>query len=168
MIASNKLGRGVSGKTIEQIMENEPTILISNDSPEQKYEKLVKIKGIGEVNAKTFIKNIPAFMNFLHECGLNNKMQFQSKKSTHSLEQQEALDTSHPLYNKKIVMTKVRDKDIIEYLKEVGGILEDNIKSDTFVLIVKSKEDSSSKMVKAQEKGIAIMTPQEFKDAFII
>ena len=86
MNASNKLGRGISGKTIEQIMEHEPNVLVSNDTPEQKYEKLVKIKGIGEVNARTFIKNIPVFMNFLHECGLDDKMnlQLKSNKSIHS------------------------------------------------------------------------------------
>ena len=170
MNASNKLGRGISGKTIEQIMEHEPNVLVSNDTPEQKYEKLVKIKGIGEVNARTFIKNIPVFMNFLHECGLDDKMnlQLKSNKSIHSEGgQEETHDTSNPLYKKKVVMTKIRDKDIIEYLKEVGGILQDNISSDTFILLVKSKDDSSSKVVKAKEKGITIMTAEEFKAMFI-
>ena len=170
MNASNKLGRGISGKTIEQIMEHEPNVLVSNDTPEQKYEKLVKIKGIGEVNARTFIKNIPVFMNFLHECGLDDKMnlQMKSNKSIHSQGgQEETHDTSNPLYKKKVVMTKIRDKDIIEYLKEVGGILQDNISSDTFILLVKSKDDSSSKVVKAKEKGITIMTAEEFKSMFI-
>jgi NAD-dependent DNA ligase len=64
-------------------------------------------------------------------------------------------------------MTKIRDKDIIEYLKEVGGILQDNISSDTFILLVKSKDDTSSKVVKAKEKGITIMTAEEFKTMFI-
>ena len=169
MNASNKLGRGISGKTIEQIMEHEPNVLVSDDTPEQKYEKLVKIKGIGEVNARTFIKNIPVFMNFLHECGLDDKMnlQMKSNKSTHSKGQEETHDTSNPLYKKKVVMTKIRDKDIIEYLKEVGGILQDNISSDTFILLVKSKDDSSSKVVKAKEKGITIMTAEEFKTMFM-
>ena len=169
MNASNKLGRGISGKTIEQIMEHEPNVLVSNDTPEQKYEKLIKIKGIGEVNARTFIKNIPVFMNFLYECGLDDKMnlQMKSNKSTHSKGQEETHDTSNPLYKKKVVMTKIRDKDIIEYLKEVGGILQDNISSDTFILLVKSKDDSSSKVVKAKEKGITIMTAEEFKTMFM-
>ena len=169
MNASNKLGRGISGKTIEQIMEHEPNVLVSDDTPEQKYEKLIKIKGIGEVNARTFIKNIPVFMNFLHECGLDDKMnlQMKSNKSTHSKGQEETHDTSNPLYKKKVVMTKIRDKDIIEYLKEVGGILQDNISSDTFILLVKSKDDSSSKVVKAKEKGITIMTAEEFKTMFM-
>jgi NAD-dependent DNA ligase len=129
----------------------------------------IKIKGIGEVNARTFIKNIPVFMNFLHECGLDDKMnlQMKSNKSTHSKGQEETHDTSNPLYKKKVVMTKIRDKDIIEYLKEVGGILQDNISSDTFILLVKSKDDSSSKVVKAKEKGITIMTAEEFKAMFI-
>ena len=171
MNASNKLGRGISGKTITIIMEHEPNILLSGDSDEEKYEKLIKIKGIGQVNARTFIKNIPIFMQFLHECDLDYKLESSIFEKTEVEAKEEAeeekakmnKDITNPLYNKKIVMTKVRDKEIIDFLKKVGGIVEDTIKSDTFILIVKSKEDNSSKMIKAKEKGILIMTPEEFK-----
>ena len=174
MNASNKFGRGISGKTISIIMDIEPNILTSSDSDEQKYEKLIKIKGIGEVNARTFIKNINLFMKFLHECGLDYKLQtsiFEKKSESKEKVEKESEKTeikhiSHPLYKKNIVMTKIRDKEIIDFLKKVGGILEDNIKSNTFILIVKSLEDNSSKMIKAKEKGIVIMTPEEFKGKY--
>ena len=167
MNASNKLGRGISGKTLELIMTNEPTILKENgETDQQKYEKLVKIKGIGEVNAKTFVKNIPDFLDFLNECGLDFKLTSKPKNASVS-EIQEQKDSSHPLYNKKIVMTKVRDTEIIEYLKEVGGHLQDNVNSETFVVIVKSKDDTSNKTEKAKEKGIPIMTPEEFKGLYL-
>jgi NAD-dependent DNA ligase len=167
MNASNKLGRGISGKTIEIIMEHEPNILTLGNSEEENYEKLIKIKGIGEVNAKTFIKNIPSFLTFLHECGLDYKLT-SKPKTDEAKESKEAkiVDSSHPLYNKKVVMTKVRDQEIIDKLKEIGGILQDNVNSETFVLIVKSKDDNSSKMTKAKEKGVKIMTPDEFKAEF--
>lgn len=161
MNASNKMGRGISEKTIEIIMSTEPNILQESSSDEEKYEKLIQIKGIGEVNANTFVKNIPVFIAFLEECGLEYKL----KKSGKSIDKMptENVASSEPLHNKKIVMTKIRDKEIIDKLKEVGGTLQDNVTSETFVVIVKSKDDVSGKIKKAMEKGIPIMTPEEFK-----
>jgi hypothetical protein len=65
-------------------------------------------------------------------------------------------------------MTKIRDKDIIEYLKTQGGSLEDNIKKDTFALVVKSHDDVSNKTKFAQENNIPIMTAQEFKNKYML
>ena len=48
-------------------------------------------------------------------------------------------------------MTKVRDAEIIEHLKKVGGILDNNISKKTYVLIVKSLDDISNKTKKANE-----------------
>ena len=130
-------------------MSTEPTILQDTASEAEKYEKLIKIKGIGEVNANMFVKNIPAFIAFLRECGLEHKLN-KSDKSNKSVDKvptsvdkvpTETAINNHPLYNKKIVMTKIRDKEIIDKLKEVGGILQDNVTSETFVVIVKSKDD---------------------------
>jgi hypothetical protein len=59
-------------------------------------------------------------------------------------------------------MTKIRDKEIIDYLKTKGAELDDNIRKDTFVLIVKSKEDISNKTKYAREHNIPIMVPSEF------
>jgi len=166
MKASNKLGRGISGKTIELIMSTEPNILQETSSDETKYEKIKKIKGIGEVNANTFVQNIPAFLEFLRECGLQYKLKKSEKSEKMPTEISEDVKT-HPLYNKKIVMTKIRDKEIIDKLKEVGGILQDNVNSETFAVIVKSKDDDSNKIKKAIEKGIPIMTPEEFKAEYM-
>jgi hypothetical protein len=76
------------------------------------------------------------------------------------------INTTNPLYGKKIVMTKVRDKEIIEFMKKKGAILEDSMKKDVFLLIVKSKDDVSNKTKYAQENGIPIMTPEEFRGTY--
>jgi hypothetical protein len=47
-------------------------------------------------------------------------------------------------------------------LKTKGAELDDNIRKDTFVLIVKSKEDISNKTKYAREHNIPIMVPSEF------
>jgi hypothetical protein len=78
------------------------------------------------------------------------------------------VDKSNPLYGKKIVMTKVRDQDIIRQLKARGAILSDNIDKNTFVLIVKSLEDVSNKTKYAVEHNIPIMIPEQFKEKYLV
>ena len=64
-------------------------------------------------------------------------------------------------------MTKVRDAEIIDYLKKMGGVLDDNMSKKTFVLIVKSLDDVSNKTKKAVAENIPIMTPEMFKKEYM-
>ena len=64
-------------------------------------------------------------------------------------------------------MTKVRDSRIIEELKKRGGVLDDSIGKQTFVLIVKSKDDVTNKTKYANDHGIPIMTQVEFIETYL-
>ena len=166
MSASNMFGRGIGSRKITPIMATYPNILTSTESQEEKKEMLVKIQGIGKENAKSFVENIENFMRFLDEAKLTSKLN-NKLKNTISLkndkeDNKEEKDISHPLYEKHIVMTKVRDKYIIEQLKKLGGILDDNMGKNTNILITKSYEDVSNKTKKAKEMGIPIFTPVDF------
>ena len=65
-------------------------------------------------------------------------------------------------------MTKVRDKEIIAALPRFGATLEDSMKKDIFVLIVKSLDDESNKTKYAKDNGIPIMTPEQFKQTYLL
>jgi hypothetical protein len=142
-----------------------PDILKSTESAANKIKMLKSIKGIGKENAEVFVSNIDKFNAFYKEIFPG--------KSTALLQnvlrpaETTVLDKTSPLFGKKIVMTKIRDKDIIEYLKTVGATLEDSMKKDVFVLIVKSHEDESNKTKLAKENNIPIMTPAEFKQKYM-
>jgi len=163
MVASNLLGRGLGERKIRPILEKYPNIVTNVASNVEKMTMLQSVDGIGSENAKSFVSNIPGFIEFLKACGLTGKLNVPTtvvvpvKPST----------LTGPLSGKKIVMTKIRDKDIIEHLKTVGGTLEDNIKKDTFALVVKSHDDVSNKTKFAQENDIPILTAQEFKDKYM-
>jgi NAD-dependent DNA ligase len=163
MVASNTFGRGLSRKKMQPMMNEYPHLLTSQDSVEEKVKKLQSIKGIGLENAKGLVNNIPAFMAFLEETGLKEKLSETKQPEQTSAIANIVIDTSDPLYGKKIVMTKVRDKEIIEKMGKVGATLEDSVNKNTFAVIVKSKEDDSNKIKKAKELGIPIYTPEEFK-----
>ena len=161
MSSSNKFGRGIGEKKIRPIMEEYPDILTRKETNEQKITMLKSIKGIGKENANAFVEHIPDFMAFLKECGLEGKLMAAAKPVLEN-KMVETFDTNHALYQKHIVMTKVRDKTIIEGLSKVGGVLDDSIGKNTFVLVVKTKEDVSNKTKYAAEHNIPIMTPEEF------
>jgi hypothetical protein len=70
---------------------------------------------------------------------------------------------NHPLFGKKILMSKIRDKEIIDRLSGYGAKLEDTMKKDVFALVVKSHDDVSNKVEFAKKNGIPVYTPDEFK-----
>jgi DNA ligase (NAD+) len=166
MAASNMFGRGIGLLKIKPIMAAFPDILTRPETVEQKIVMLRTIPGIGPENAKSFAEHILAFLNFLKECDLDYKLTGTSNE-TGAVELKNELapvivDVSHPLYQKHVVMTKVRDATIIDGLKRVGGVLDDNMGRNTFALIVKSKADVSNKTKYAVEHNIPMYTPAEF------
>lgn len=163
MVASNLLGRGLAEKKIRPILEAQPQILISQDTNEIKIQKLRAIPGIGPENANSFVVNIPVFLAFLKECGLEDKLENPIQVPENTMKQ---IDTSNSLYGKHIVMTKTRDAAVIEKIKNSGAVLDDNIGKNTNILIVKSKDDVSNKTKYANDHNIPIMTPEEFIEKY--
>ena len=132
-----------------------------------------------------FVTNIPRFIEFLNKCGLETKLtKSPTTKPKLVIEEdavgdktvgkevvvvasKEPVETKQsPLNGKKVVMTKIRDKEIIDQLSKYGATLEDAMKKDTFVLIVKTKDDVSTKTKYAVANNIPIMTPDEFKTVY--
>ena len=165
--ASGKLGRGLGKKKVAPILKKYPDILTSSLPNHIKIQMLREVEGIAEEGSKEFVENIPDILEFLRICELDYKLitqhsqQHQEKKGT------PVQNSGHPFFQKKIVMTKTRDKDVISFIERMGGILEDNIKKDTILLIVKSKEDTSSKTEYAKKNGIPILSVDEFKATYL-
>jgi DNA ligase (NAD+) len=170
MVASNLLGRGLGERKMKPIMEAHPDILTITEPADKKIKMLQEVNGIGTENAKSFVSNITLFLEFLKEAELEYKLntnilkeeKIQTRSRTNSKENEE----KHILHDKHVVMTKTRDKEIIEKLKEKGGFLDDNVNKNTFVLIVKELDDNSNKIKKAKELGIRIMVPCQFKEEY--
>jgi hypothetical protein len=173
MVASGTMGRGLGSKKIEPILEAHPDILVSKDDQATKIAKVKSVKGIENKTATLFVENIPRFVEFLETIGQSEKLTQPgsasvSAKPAIAPENAIEVDKSNPLYGKKIVMTKVRDQDIIRELKARGAGLGDNIDKNTFVLIVKTLEDSSNKTKYAVEHNILIMTSEQFKAKYLV
>lgn len=167
IVASGKLGRGLGKKKIAPILEKYPNILLIEQSKKQKMNMLQEIDGIGEENSKVFVEHIPEILEFLKVTELEHKLSMDSSAQSVKSNSSVRIDPGHPLFEKKIVMTKTRDKDVIAFIEKMGGVLEDKMKKDTYLLIVKSVEDTSSKTEYAKKNGIPILSLDEFKTKYL-
>ena len=117
--------------------------------------------------------NIPVFLGFLDDWGLleNLVAGVSGVSGERGVGVSEVVGddkVGHPLYKKKIVMSKIRDKQIIDLLPTYGAVLEDSMKKDTFALVIKSHLETSNKTEFAKKNGIPIFTPDEFKARFLV
>jgi NAD-dependent DNA ligase len=151
MAFSNKLGRGFSTKRAEMILAEYPNVL--NES-EPSIAKLVAINGIEKKTAQSFVDHIPEFLEFVKECGLESKLMMASSPAP-----KRDVDTSHALYDKTVVFTGFRDKELEDKLKGVGAKLGSSVSGKTFVVVAK---ESSGKTEEAKKRNIPVLTPEEF------
>ena len=77
-------------------------------------------------------------------------------------------DSDHPLYKKSIVMSGVRDKELETILKSVGANLSSGVSSNTFALITSDIEGGTSKIEAAKKNGVQILTPDAFREKYIV
>ena len=158
MAVSNIFGRGFGEKRIEPILSKYPDILTSSDSDQEKIDKIKGIKGIEKKTAERFVNNISKFMDFIQVAKLQNKLS--------DIPIEEPKDESHPLYDKTIIITGFRDKELSEQLKSFGAKESSSVTKNTFAVIVKNKDEDTGKIEAAKEKNIPIYTIDEFKEKY--
>jgi len=159
MSASNMFGRGFSEKKLELIMDAYPTVLLSKESNSQKIAMISSIKGMAEKSAEAFVERIPDFIQFIKDAGL-------VKKLAQGITSKKAVDESHPLFGKSIVMTGFRDADLQDKIKNVGAKVGSSVSKNTFILLVKDLEEDTGKAAEARRLGVKIMTPQQFNEKY--
>jgi NAD-dependent DNA ligase len=170
MSSSNIFGRGFSDKKLELILKEYPDVLLSPDPLQTKIERVKSIKGMAIKTAQSFVNQIPAFLEFLQETNLTHKLTQTTNQNQDQNQDQNKnqINSEHPLYNKTIVMTGFRDQDLQEQLKKLGVKQTTSVSKNTFILLVKDKEDETSKVLDAKKLNIPIMTKEEFTAKFIL
>ena len=128
---------------------------------QQKIAEVTLRKGMAQKTAESFVTKIDDFKNFLDDCGLEYKLY-------ENISTQKIVNKSHPLYQKTIVLTGTRDKQIIDYLKTVGGIQGSAVSKNTFMVIAKSSEEDTGKAEEARKLNIPIMSVQEFTTMYLV
>lgn len=152
MAASNIFGRGVGEKKIQVILNHYPDILISDENYGIKFNKLLEIESIAEKTAEYFLDHVDEFIDFIKRIKQQKKLTFTTT----------TYDESHDLYNKNIVMTGFRSKELEDKIKSVGGNMSTSVSKNTFAVIIKDENNTSSKTEKALNLNIPVMTYKKF------
>jgi len=154
MIASNILGRGLGEKKLELIIKKYP--YICNDKKRGlnlKIEEIKEIQGMGEINSNLFIENLYKFYDFMEELGI--KINYEEIK--------ENKIENNFLNEKQFVFSGFRNKEYEEIIKKNNGIVNETITKTTNYLVIKDESKITEKIKKAIEKGIKVITKEEFE-----
>jgi len=151
MMSSNSFGRGLGKKKIKLIIDN-----ITDKSLKLRptMKNLISINGIEKKTAEKFIENIDNYLKFLEDTQI--KCNFNV----------DVLNKNDKFKNINIVFTGIRDKLLENRIEEEGGSIKNSITNNIDYLIVKDHEAKSSKIDKAIELGIKIITIEEFNKKF--
>ena len=151
--ASNILGRGFALKKIKLVSEKYP-LNKKVDILKLTVDDLLKIDGIGNVNAKQFVENIKKFYEFLDKIGYKCDKQELKK---------EVVNVKTVLKDKKFIFTGFRNKDWEKLIIDSGGKIVTCVSKTVDYLVVKNKTDKSGKIDKANELGVKILDMGEFE-----
>lgn len=161
MAASNIFGRGFGTRRFHEILKQFPEIFNTNSNGEillcGRVDDIRKIDGFAKKTAERFVEGIPQFIKFMKEAGLQEKLIYDPKKNVTAED-----DTKKIFEGKRIVMTGFRDKELMKWIESNGGIMAGSISSNTFVVLVKDKDETTGKADQARKAGILLLTPEEF------
>ena len=165
MMASNTFGRGFAIKKIKLIMDNIEDKEFKNKPT---IEDLIKIKGIEKKTAEKFINNIDNYIKFLKETKIKCNFEDKSQEKSQDKSQEKSQDKSKNKFeNMNVVFTGVRDKELEKKIENGGGNVKSGVTKSVNYLIVKDKDSKSSKVEKAKELKIKIITLEEFNKKFL-
>ena len=154
---TNIFGRGLGSSLLRNIIHEYPNIFESVESDEVKIEQVARVENIGKKRAERFVENIPKFIAFLENSKLISKLNEQLGVN---------VDTEHPLFGKRVVMTGFRDKPLKTTLTELGAKIGSSVSQNTFIVLVKDLDEDTSKVEEAKEKNIPIMIVDEFRKKY--
>ena len=167
MSASNLFGRTLGEKKIELIMNEYPDILISKETGPQKIQKIMSVKGIAEKTATAFVENINEFIDFIKDCKLENKLEISVDFNINKNNNNNNINIS-PLFDKTIIMTGFRDKNLEDKIKSEGAKIGSSVSKNTFVVIVKHLEEDTGKALEAKKIGIPLITLDDFNNKYFL
>lgn len=156
MVASNIFGHGLGIKKLELLLENYPNILDKDVSKDE----IMGIRGYSEISYNKINKGIPKLRKLVGEL---NEINIVNKYKKHSIPNN---ISNNKLNNEIIVFTGFRNSDWEEYVKNSGGKITNSISKNTTMLVAKDKNENTSKLNKAKELNIKILSMDEFKHKY--
>ncbi len=161
MAASNVFGHGFGERKLEPLLEIIPDILTRSVIT---VDDIKTVAGFSDKSAKYFLEGLPKFKEFLES---NAFLQIGNGKLVSSVEKHQIQgDSSSKIDKLTVVMTGFRDKTLEQIIIDHGGKIASTVSSKTNVVIADDPAGTSSKLIKANEYNIPVVTLEAFKRTF--
>jgi len=154
MNASNILGRGLGEKKLKLLFDTHPYICNNQEKALQlTVNDLKKINGLGDVSAGLIISNLKLFFEFYNSLNISSDIKKIVKDEI----------KINPKYNNNIyVFSGIRNKELEKIIEDSGGKISNTISKKTTALIVKDKNENTTKIQNAIKYNIPIIIYNEF------
>ena len=175
MAASQIFGRGIGVRKFKLIINDYPNILeIYKEHGSAHTKELINnIMGFDTKTTNKIVDSMGEFVVYLDKfLKLKpNLLKNQTKlskltKSAESAESSKSVKLSkfnlEKFKNKKIVFTGFRDKEIEDELENIGSKISSSVSKNTDFVVAADPTEKSSKIVKATELNVKIMSKKEF------
>lgn len=151
LTAYNVFGGVIGEKTCQMIFNSltKDQIDYMFENEEVPMKDLLSIDGIAETTAKSFNDGLKAFFDLCSGTPVSI-----------SFIQEETVENDNP---ESVCFTGFRNKQWEERLVKEGHKIVSSVSKNTTILVTKDKESSSSKIKKAKDLNIPILTPEEFE-----
>jgi len=148
---SSIFGPDLGYKRISSVLKKYPNLLTEKITK----EKLIEVEGISEILAEKILNNLNNAKKFVKE--FEGIITFKEKKG------KETEKKNDMIQGKKIVFSGFRNKEWEALIEDLGGKVVGAVSSKVNILVVKDKEETSSKINKARELEIEILDLEEFE-----
>lgn len=155
MIASNLFGRGLGDKKIRLIVNALPKVI---EGHVPTLTELEEIEGIGNVTAKSFLAGLSAFFAFMDDIGITCAPPVAAAVAAVAVP---VRTSPGAMKDQVVVFTGFRDKAWEAAVAAAGGKVAGTVSGKT-TLVVAAEINGSSKIAKAHELGIKVLTKTEF------
>jgi DNA ligase (NAD+) len=154
MQASNAFGRGIGGSRITLITKAFPKILV-DDKYYPETNELIQLEGIERKTAEKFIEGLRSWRDYKKKNRLTRFLSAPPANVVPTPPHQSFKDIV-------VVFTGFRNKVLEDEISARGGKINQSISKNVDIVIKKDDDATSSKITKAQELGLEIMSLKTF------
>ena len=166
MSSSQCFDRGIGTKKLKLITDLHPNILeLYDNNKNDTYNLIINIKGYSDKTTSIVIEGLEKFKDWFVKIN-KFKKDFNLEKIQVKNEIKLVKIKNNIFNDKKICFSGFRNKNLEDNLTNLGATIVSSVSSKTNILIVKDKNENSSKINKANELNITVYDINEINNFF--
>ena len=150
-----KILDGLNGETVERLRDTNNYALAAESAVVLKHECEL-IPGIGDVLALTFVKGLKTYLS-----------RGKDERIVITYVQSPKVEVPEGVKQMYVCMTGFRDKELEKVLQAQGHVVLNGVTKDCTVLVVADINSTSSKMKTAKQRGLRIVTREDFENEIL-